>query len=53
MWSEIRKIKGRMISNSIDGHNDNNDIVNVNVFSDKYMSLYNSLPYNEDEMSKI
>ena len=25
----------------------------VNVFSDKYMSLYYSVPYNENEMSTI
>ena len=43
-WSEIIKIKGHksMMSNSSDGNYDNDDIVNV--FSDKYMSLYNSVP---------
>ena len=40
-----------MMSNSIDGNYDNHDIVNM--FSDNYMSLYNSVPYNEDEMSRI
>ena len=38
------------MSNSIDGCNDNDDIMNV--FRDKYMSLYNSVPYDECEMSK-
>ena len=31
------------MSNSIDGCNDNI----MNVFRDKYMSLYNSVPYDE------
>ena len=39
-----------MMSNSIDGNYDHDDIVDV--FSDKYMSSYNSVPYHEDEMSK-
>ena len=39
------------MSNSIDGCNDNDDIMNV--FREKYMSLYNSVPYDECEMSKI
>ena len=52
-WSEIRKLKvhNTVMSNSIDGCNDNDDIMNV--FRDKYMSLYNSVPYDECEMSKI
>ena len=52
-WSEIRKLKvhNTVMSNSIDGCNDNDDIMNV--FRDKYMSLYNSVPYDEYEMSKI
>ena len=45
-WSEIRKLKVHNIvmSNSIDGCNDNDDIMNV--FRDKYKSLYNSVPYD-------
>ena len=39
------------MSNSIDGCNDNDDIMNV--FRDKYMSFYNYVPYDECEMSKI
>ena len=44
LFIEIRQIKGRkyIISNSNDGNYDNNDIVNV--FLNKYMSLYNSVP---------
>ena len=46
-WSEIRKLKvhNTVMSNLIDGCNDNDDIMNV--FRDKYMSLYNSVPYDE------
>ena len=53
MWSKIRQIKGlrSIMCNYIHGNYDNNDIDNV--FPDKYMSLYNSVPYSEDEMSKI
>ena len=40
-----------VISNSIDGCNDNDNIMNV--FIDKYMSLYNSVPYDKCEMLKI
>ena len=52
-WSEIRtlKVHNNVISNSIDGYNDTDDIVNV--FRDTYMSLYNSIPCDEYEMSKI
>ena len=51
--SAIRRLKvhNTVMSNSIHGCNDNDDIMNV--FRDKYMSLYNSVPYDECEMSKI
>ena len=45
------KIHNTVMSNSIHGCNDNDDIMNV--FRDKYMSLYNNVPYDECEMSKI
>ena len=32
----------------MDGCNDNGDIANI--FSDKYMELYNSVPYDTSEM---
>ena len=40
-----------VMSNSIDGCNDNDDILHV--FRDKYMSLYNSVPYDDGEKSKM
>ena len=36
---------------SIDGCNDNDDIANI--FSDKYMELYNSVPYDTCEIKCI
>ena len=36
---------------SMDGCNDNDDIANI--FSDKYMELYNSVPYDTSEMKSI
>ena len=53
MWAEIRKLKGHSskMACSIDGCYDNDDIVNV--FSDKYMSLYNSVPFDSDDMCAI
>ena len=36
---------------SMDGCNDNDDISNI--FSDKYMELYNSVPYDAFEMKSI
>ena len=52
-WWEIIKLKvhNSVLSNSIDGYNDNVDIVNV--FREKYMSLYNSVPCDKYEMSKM
>ena len=36
---------------SMDGCNDNDDIANI--FSDKYMELYNSVPYDTSEIKSI
>ena len=53
MWSEVKKMKGRnsKLTCSIDDCSDSNDIANI--FSSKYMELYNSVPYDVDEMKKI
>ena len=53
VWPEVRKIKwkkGKMAC-SIDGCNDNDDIANI--FSDKYIESYNSVPYDTSEMKSI
>ena len=53
VWPEVRKIKrkkGKMAC-SMDGCNDNDDIANI--FSEKYMELYNSVPYDTSEMKSI
>ena len=53
LWPEVKKIKGKKgkMASSMDGCNDNDDIANI--FSDKYMELYNSVPYNTSEMKSI
>ena len=53
MWSELKKMKGSgsKLSCSIDGKSDSTDIVNV--FSDKYRTLYNSVPYGIEQMNHI
>ena len=53
VWPEVRKIKGKKGKKacSMDGCNDNDDIANI--FSDKYMELYNSVPYDTSEMKSI
>ena len=53
VWSEVRKIKGEKgkMACSMDGCNDNDDIANI--FSDKYMELYNSVTYDTSEMKSI
>ena len=52
-WSEVKKIKGRnnVSSSTIDCESDENNIAQV--FSNKYKQLYNSVPYNSEEMSDI
>ncbi len=51
MWAESRKIKGQHINLpcSIDGAKCDEDITNV--FYEKYNPLYNSVPYDKDEMN--
>ena len=53
VWPEVRKIKGKKgkMACSMDGCNDNDDIANI--FSEKYMELYNSVPYDTSEMKSI
>ena len=53
VWSDIKKLKVHnfVISNSIYGYNNNDDIVNV--FKDTYMSLYKFVPYDEYEIEPL
>ena len=53
LWYEVRKVKGRnsKISSNVDGSCDNKEITEL--FSEKYKHLYNSLPYNIDDMHAI
>lgn len=53
MWSEVRKMKGRncKIAGSVDNCRDDAGIVGI--FSDKYKDLYNSVPYDVNDMSDI
>ena len=53
LWREVKKIKGRanIIAANIDGCSDENDIVEL--FSNKYCDLYNSVPFNPTEMCHI
>ena len=53
VWPEVRKIKGKKgkMACSMDGCNDNDDIANI--FSDKYVELYNSVSYDTSEMKSI
>ncbi len=53
MWSEVKRLKGRSskLACSIDGASDDSGIANL--FSEKYDALYNSVPYDQDEMLTI
>ncbi len=53
LWSEVHRIKGRnkFSPSSIDGIVGDEEISQL--FSDKYDHLYNSVPYDQDEMNKI
>ena len=53
LWSEVRKVKGRnsKISSNVDGSCDSKKITEL--FSEKYKHLYNSVPYNIDDMHAI
>jgi hypothetical protein len=52
-WSEIKKIKGRKgtCPNSIDGVQGESSITEV--FSEKYEYLYNSVPYDAQQMAEL
>ena len=53
VWSEVRKVKGRnsKISSNVDGYCDSKDITEL--FSEKYKHVYNSVPYNIDDIHAI
>ena len=53
LWSEVRKVKGRnrKISSNVDGSCDSKEITEL--FSEKYKHLYNSVPFNIDDMHAI
>ena len=53
LWKEVKKIKGRNcnIAGSIDGITDKEDIASI--FGGKYKALYNSVPYDIDELNTI
>ena len=53
VWSEVRKVKGRnsKISSNADGSCDSKEITDL--FFEKYTHLYNSVPYNIDDMHAI
>ena len=50
VYREVDKMKPRssMTSSTVDGNNDCESITNM--FSYKYNMLYNSVPYDKDEM---
>ena len=53
LFSEVKKIKGRgsVMPASMDNATNDDDICDV--FAKKYQDLYNSVPYNEQEMTDI
>ena len=53
LWSEVKRRKGRSRKSActIDGVNDDKDIADL--FSDKYNTLYNSVPFDNDDMLHI
>ena len=53
LWSEVRKVKSRnsKISSNVDGSCDSKEITEL--FSEKYKHLYNSVPYDIDDMHAI
>ena len=53
LWKEVKKIKGRnnVSPANVDGATNVDDILNT--FSVKYRYLYNSVPYDNNRMSKI
>ena len=53
IWREVEQMKPKisMMSSTVDGNDDCESIANM--FSDKYSMLYNSVPYNTEEMKRI
>ena len=53
LWSEVKRMKGRSRKSAciIDGVNGDKDIADI--FSDKYNTLYNSVPFDNDDMLRI
>ena len=53
IWREVEKMKPKisMMSSTVDGNDDCESIANM--FSDKYRMLYNSVPYDTEEMKRI
>ena len=53
VWYEVRKVKGRnsKISSNVDGSCDSKEITEL--FSKIYKHLYNSVPYNIDDIHAI
>ena len=50
LWSEVKRMKGRSRKSActIDGVNGDKDIADI--FSEKYNTLYNSVPFDKDDM---
>ena len=53
LWSEVKRMKGRSrkSAGTIDGVNGDKDTADL--FSDKYNTLYNSVPSDNDDMLRI
>ena len=53
IWRDVEKMKPKitMMSSTVDGNDDCESIANM--FSDKYSMLYNSVPYDTEEMKRI
>ena len=54
-WTEVKKmngtLRGRGCAAMVDGHSDNDQIAEI--FADKYQHLYNTVPYDVNEMNDI
>ena len=53
LWSEVKRMKGRSRKSAciIDGVNGDKDIADL--FSNKYNTLYHSVPFDNDDMLRI
>ena len=53
IWWDVEKMKPKtsMMFSTVDGNDDSESIANMS--SDKYSMLYNSVPYNREEMRRI